>query len=106
MRILKFNINGQRIDTDPECDFSGLVSGTKGYLKAMFTFSNEWHNCAIKAVFCSEEDEYPVPITIVKSLCTIPEEVLVGTSFTVYLVGEKNDYRICTNRIRVRQRRR
>lgn len=30
MRILRFIANGQILEPDPECDFTGLVSGTKG----------------------------------------------------------------------------
>lgn len=41
MRILKFIINGQIIEKDPFCDFSGLVAGCKE-LYAEFSFSPEW----------------------------------------------------------------
>ena len=42
MRILKFVVENQKIKQDPSCDFSGLVAGTEGYLKAEFVFSKEW----------------------------------------------------------------
>ena len=42
MRTLKFAVNAQRITSDPNCDFSGIVPGTAGYLKAHFSFSPEW----------------------------------------------------------------
>ena len=42
MRILRFTVDAQKISPDPDCDFSGLVSGTAGYLKASFKFSKEW----------------------------------------------------------------
>ncbi len=38
MRILKFIVNKQKIRPDPTCDFSGLIKGTSGYLKASFSF--------------------------------------------------------------------
>lgn len=41
MRVLRFIVNNQRIYPDPKCDFSGLVKGTTGYLKALFIFSPE-----------------------------------------------------------------
>lgn len=40
MRILKFIVDKQIIRRDPNCDFSNLVSGTKGYLKADKGLSN------------------------------------------------------------------
>lgn len=43
MRVLRFIVNNQRIYPDPKCDFSGLVKGTTGYLKALFIFSPEWN---------------------------------------------------------------
>ena len=42
MRTLKFIVEDQIIRPDPNCDFSGLVPGTKGYLKAEFAFSKAW----------------------------------------------------------------
>lgn len=36
MRSLKFNVSGQIVSPDQSCDFTGLVPGTKGYLKAEF----------------------------------------------------------------------
>lgn len=51
MRLLKFNVKSQLITKDPDCDFSGLVAGTKNYLKAYFTFSSEWDNCILIASF-------------------------------------------------------
>ena len=50
MRLLKFNIDAQQIQKDPECDFSNIVSGTKDYLKAQFTFSPEWQDCTIAQI--------------------------------------------------------
>lgn len=38
MRTLKFIVEAQNIKEDPNCDFSGLVKGTKGYLYAEFIF--------------------------------------------------------------------
>lgn len=106
MRTLKFIVNAQKLEKDPDCDFSGLVSGSKGYLEAMFSFSQDYYNCKITAIFLNKDEEYPVDVSIVKNRCVIPEEALIGDSFSVRLIAEKKDYRICTNQIRVRQRRR
>ena len=39
MRTLKFIVEGQIIKQDPSCDFTNLVPGTEGYLRAEFSFS-------------------------------------------------------------------
>ena len=41
MRTLKFKVDGQIITKHPDCDFSNLVPGTEGYLRAEFIFSDE-----------------------------------------------------------------
>ena len=97
MRILKFNIKSQLIAKDPDCDFSGLVAGTKNYLKAYFTFSSEWDNC----ILWRGSKEYAVVIE--NNCCCIPEEVLVGSTFSISITGQNNGYRITTNKVSVNQ---
>lgn len=36
MRILKFHVKGQNLVKDQQCDFSGIVAETEGYLNAEF----------------------------------------------------------------------
>ena len=48
-RTLVFKINRQKIEKDG--DFSGLVKGTRGYLQASFSYTNEWNGCKKAAVF-------------------------------------------------------
>ena len=49
MRILQFQINGQKLSKDG--DFSGLIAGTKGYLYVAYNFDREWDGCRKAAVF-------------------------------------------------------
>lgn len=102
MRTLKFMINGQQIKKNTDCDFSGLVAGSAGYLKAKFQFSSEWHGCKKAASFWIGEQEYPVLLDAFDS-CVIPEEVLTGEQFKVSVTGVKKLYRIQTNKTKVRQ---
>lgn len=101
MRLLKFNVNAQRIIADPECDFSNIIAGTEGYLQAHFTFSSEWDNCVKAVSFWRGEKEYGVLLT--NDHCDIPAEVLTGPTFRVSVIGQAKDYRITTNRVLVRQ---
>ena len=41
MRTIAFNITGQHISASP---ISDLVGNTRNYVKAIFTFSEEWDN--------------------------------------------------------------
>ena len=101
MRLLKFNVNAQRIQKDPACDFSNIAPGSKGYLRAQFTFSHEWHDCTIVASFWRGKDEHAVFVT--DGVCDIPTEALVGPTYRVSLIGRRGDYEITTNKLLVRQ---
>lgn len=102
MRTLKFIITGQHIEKDQACDFSGLVPGTKGYLRASFVFDAEWNNCRKVAVFVKYGREFPAPI--INDACNVPPEALTYEKFSLYVIGEREDgYRIPTGRIEVKQ---
>lgn len=102
MRTLCFCISKQKIEKDEKCDFSGIVYGTKGYLMAEFCFDGEeWHGCRKAAVFEVLGKKYPVPI--VKGRCEIPDKALEWKSFSVMVVGERDGYRITTNKVEVVQ---
>ena len=51
MRTLKFIITAQNVQKDPDCDFTGIVAGTQGYLQAEFSVSGEWAGCRMAAIF-------------------------------------------------------
>lgn len=102
MRVLKFKADGQRIKKQADCDFSGLVAGSVGYLRAKFTFSDEWANCKKAASFWIGEKEYPALLDDEDS-CVIPTEVLIGEMFEVSVLGVKPYYKINTGKTKVRQ---
>lgn len=101
MRSLMFKVNGQKIEKDPNCDFSGIVAGTKGYLKAKFTFTEEWNDCILVARFWKGSEEHAA--RIVKDECDIPPEALTGKAFKVSVIGKRGGYLIKTNRILIEQ---
>ena len=104
MRTLKFVVNGQNIELDPNCDFTGLVPGTNGYLEAKFSFSSEWNGCAKVAAFFSSLGREFTPQVINGTTCVIPPEALEKSVFKVQVIGQKENYNIRTNRVIVRQR--
>lgn len=104
MRILEFNVDKQRLSKQQGCDFSGLVSGSIGYLQARFHFSeNEWCKCSTKVARFWINDQEHAEILDANNSCVIPSEVLTGSKFEVSVLGVAPGYQIETNRINVRQ---
>lgn len=104
MRTLKFIVEAQTIRQDPNCDFSGLVPGSEGYLKAEFTFSKDWSGCRKVAAFYSNLGrEYEPQILNNGDSCMIPSEALQRSIFKMQVIGKKDGYRICTNKLTVVQ---
>lgn len=103
MRILEFTINKQRLLKKKNCDFTGLVAGSVGYLKAKFYFSEEWTKCGVKIVrFWLDGKEYAVKLDNSCS-CDIPPEALTGDHFEVSVIGASTGYTIETSKITVKQ---
>lgn len=104
MRTLKFIVNGQVIEKDPNCDFTGLVPGSEGYLKAEFAFSSDWNNCVKVAQFHYLRDEFPPQVLTDGKTCMIPAEAAARRSFKIKIIGKKNDdYKLTTNSVAVVQ---
>lgn len=102
MRILRFNVEKQRLKKDNTCDFSRLAPGTKGYLHAAFNFSKEWDDCKKAAIFFRDPDNaYYEPI--IDEKCKIPEQVTEYKMWKMQVVGEKEGYRITTTTVEVMQ---
>lgn len=104
MRMLDFVVTAQSIAKAPECDFSGLVIGSKGHLSASFAFSSDWAGYMKVAVFENSAGQWPVPLYT--RVCYIPDEALTEETFKVYVVGRHGDSEITTHKNTVIQRRR
>lgn len=86
MRNLNFKVSGQKLSK--EGDFDNIVVGSKGYLKACFTFNSEWKGFAKVAVFKSNDsDEVPAKINA-NCECMIPDSVTDGAYIKVRVVGK------------------
>lgn len=104
MRTLRFIVNGQIVKPDPNCDFSGLVPGTSGYLQAEFAFSEEWRNCVKVAGFYSMlGKEYTPQLLKDGKTCMIPAEALKRKAFKMQVAGKRGEYEIKTNKVTVSQ---
>ena len=102
MRVLEFIVTGQDLRKSPECDFSEIVAGSVGYLKATFKFSDEWDGCVKTVSFWFCDEEYQVNLDE-SSECVIPSAVLIGEKFSVSVTGERIGYTITSDKTKVRQ---
>lgn len=103
-RILEFDVKKQRLRKRMSCDFTGIVAGSVGYLRAKFYLSpEEWEDCTVKvARFWLGDTESSVKLDANDS-CDIPPEVLTGEKFAVSVLGKSLGYQIETNKIKVKQ---
>lgn len=103
-RTLEFDVKQQRLTRSRDCDFSGLVAGSVGYLRAKFNFSlTEWFGLKKAASFWTDEGkEYAVLLDRDDS-CLIPHEVLTEGRFYVSVMGAKANYKIETSKVKVNQ---
>lgn len=102
-RVLEFDVVKQRMTKKRDCDFSHIIAGSTGYLKAKFNFAqSEWKGCKKAASFWLNGEESAVLLDR-SNTCLIPSEVLVGEKFFVSVTGMKNDYKITTNQVKVKQ---
>ena len=105
MRTLKFIVDDQIIKKDPDCDFSNIVPGSEGYLKAEFSFSSEWNNFAKIAAFYSiTGKEFEPQVLKDGKTCVIPAEALKRIKFRIQVMG-KNSYnmKLITNTVEIKQ---
>lgn len=101
MRVLSFTVTGQKLERDPACDFAGIVSNTRGYLRAKFRFSADWKGCKKVAIFTGIGKEVPTPLA--GDMCEIPPEALTGNLVQVAVVGQRGTVRITTNTLEFKQ---
>ena len=103
MRVLKFVVNAQKITQDPNCDFSGIVRGTTGYLEAHFSFSVEWAGTVKVAEFRKYACDSAVSVPIINGRCMVPTEVTGGKAWYVKIVGKRGGVIIPTGNCKVEQ---
>ncbi len=93
---LEFNIKNQSIS---RVDNHEVVADSKNYLRAHFSFSNDWDDVNKTAVFKHGEDVYNV--ILIDDACLVPHEVIKANYFTVSVFGgdlitvDKSDVFVC-----------
>lgn len=71
MRTLQFKVAGQNLSKNG--DFSGIVAGTKGYLRLCFDFDPEWAGCKKAVIFSRYDREQALPV--INGGCPVPDEI-------------------------------
>ena len=103
MRILEFMVRRQMLSKNPVCDFTNIVPGSKGYLKARFFFSDDWEGCTKVVGFYYGNTEFPPKELSEDNTCAIPYEALENPSFDIKVFGKRKGFGISTNKITVSQ---
>lgn len=105
MRTLKFIVDDLILKKDPDCDFTGLVPGTEGYLKAEFDFNSTWDDCVKVIGFYSENGnrEYEPHILKDGKSCIIPSEALANKKFKIRVFGRNRTTKLITDSVIVTQ---
>lgn len=101
-RTLEFVVNGQRLTKDPNSNFSGLVSGSKGYLTCRFEFSEEWKN--LKKAVQFKIGDNPIYKPLIGNECKIPDEVTDSTRIHIAVIGKGSSTYLTTNAAVIMQR--
>ena len=108
MRLLEFQVNRQTLRKLPGCDFSNIVAGSSGYLRAKFHFSEDWNDYTKKVVeFVGEHSNCDAVLLDENFECDIPVQNGGFFKVTVYGAGEPKDDTvpvINTNSMKVKQK--
>ena len=86
-------------------DFSGLVVGSKGYLRLQVNFDDSWAGYKRRAVF-TLEDGGAIAEPLNNNSCTVPDAAAACMTFKVQIVGTYKDRTLNTNSVTIIQRRR
>lgn len=87
MRTLKFIVRDQKITKDPDCDFSGLVAGSSGFLNCEFTFEGDMWKDLLKVVEFKTRYQKSDFFQIKDEPVNIPSNVTKGSYFRVCVHG-------------------
>lgn len=101
MRELKFNVNQQTIMKTG--DFNHIVRGSKGYLVAVFNFSEDWNGYNKVASFYKKDGVKAYNVILEGNRCTVPDEVTDSKYIYVRVTGGSGNSRIYTNQTIFRQ---
>jgi hypothetical protein len=101
MRELHFDVAGQLLRRNKQCDFENIVRGSDNYLCLVFHFNQEWQGT--KRVISFYDVDGKQTNEIIQDRVTVPVDVTHGSMFYFELTGKSNKTRIVTNRTYIEQ---
>ena len=104
LRRLIFNVSGQKIETNSNCNIDNIVAGSEGYLMAKFMFyGNSWKSLKKAARFVGEDGVEHAALLDTNDTCVVPAEVLDGAYFKVGAMGDTDEQQIVTDWVTIKQ---
>lgn len=102
MRTLEFDVNATALSKSSNCDFSGLIKGSKKYLVCHFTFDNTWDGARRIVEFQTKEEDKFYELTD-ENACYVPDDFAAENYFKVSIHGVKDKEQFETNKVLIRQ---
>lgn len=107
MKDLHFDVNGQRLIKANEEDFKHIVAKSKGYLRCMFSFDDEWAGTKKAVLFTTstrfKSDVEQDLVKVDNVSCMVPDSVTDSNVFYVRIFGKRPGFMIQTNWIMIEQ---
>lgn len=111
MKDLHFDVNGQRLTKANEEDFKHIVAKSKGYLRCMFSFDDEWAGTKKAVLFTTSirfkpdvvQDVVQDIVRVDNVSCMVPDGVTDSNVFYVKIFGKRPGLVLQTNWIMIEQ---
>ena len=101
MRTLEFSVKSQKLRRASSSSFSNIVRGSKNFLKAIFSFSDEWASMNKVVLFSTDKcKEY---VALRNNECMIPDKITESLVFKVRVIGVNGDQKVSTTELTIRQ---
>lgn len=92
--MMKFKVNGQTIE---RVDTFGVVESSENFLKAEFTFSEEWNGLIKTAAFIMSDGTVEPSLISLDGICAVPDKWLSKPLGYVGVLGSDGSTKITTN---------
>jgi hypothetical protein len=102
MRELLFNISGQKLEKNENCNFDDIVMNSNNYLKLLFDFDASWGGSR-KAIKLTNGKDKEVNLLIKGNSCLVPNDITNNNYFTLKLYGKNNISEFETNELIINQ---
>jgi len=102
MRELLFNISGQKLEKNENCNFNDIVMNSNNYLKLVFDFDASWRGSR-KAIKLTNGKDKEVNLLIKGNSCLVPNDITNNNYFTLKLYGKNNISEFETNELIINQ---